>query len=44
MLNSVKRYILRKKLKKEKIKILLELAEVKKKLKMLDKLDEAEKK
>ena len=43
MFSRLKRTILRKKLKKEKVRILCELIEVKRKLKILDELDEKDK-
>jgi hypothetical protein len=44
MISQVKRLLLRRKLKKEKVRLLYELMEVKRKLKILDELDEKEKK
>ena len=44
MLNKLKRKILRKKLKKEKLDLLCDLIELNKKLKALDDMDEKEKK
>ena len=43
MLDNLKRILLRKKLKKEKIRILYELMEIKRKIKILDELDEKDK-
>ena len=43
MMNQLKRILARKKLKKEKRELLFQLMEIKRKMKILDKLDEAEK-
>ena len=42
-LSKFKRTLLRKKLKKEEFKLLADIMEIKRKLKILDKLDEKEK-
>jgi len=44
MISKVKRLFLRSKLKREKVKLLCELREVKRKLKILDDLDKEDKK
>ena len=43
MINRIKRTLLRKRLKKDKLNILADLIEVNRKLKILDELDEKEK-
>jgi len=40
MINYIKRALLRRQLKKEKVQLLYELIEVKRKIKILDRLDE----
>ena len=43
MVSKLKRILLRKKLKKEKVRLLCDLMEVKRKLKILDELDKEDK-